>query len=154
MSSSSISHSLPTRRNKLMKKVSSFKIPKLCILKNRFTFLNTKKCFQNGENCWDFLAKPLQHSSEKRKELHFKNKSYKSTLFLACVINTISYSIHFKDALAQVFIPLRAHISAQIILLVLWNSECPVWFICWCGGYFLYFFFFFFMGEGKLCHEV
>ena len=132
LSSSSVSHGLPTRRTKLLK---SFKLqhpdcPYFSLsFKNPFTFLNIKKCFRNGVNCWDFLAKTLQHSSGKRKELHFKNKPYKSTLFLASVINTISYTIRFKDALVQVLIPLRAHILAQIILFVLWNSERPVWFI-------------------------
>lgn len=139
ISSSSVSHGLLTRRTKLLK---SFKLqyPNCpyfsSSFKNPFTFLNIKKCCQNGKNCWNFLAKILQRSSGKRKELRLKNKPYKSTLFLTCVINTISYTIHFKDALAQVFFPPRAHILAWIVLFVLWNSKCPVWFIWFlCGGW-------------------
>lgn len=66
------------------------------------------------------------------------------------MINTISYTIHFKDALAQVFIPMRAHILAQIILFVLWNSEHPVWFICFFVCFVFFFFFFFLNGRRQV----
>lgn len=68
----------------------------------------------------------------------------------------IQFHIPFtlKDAVAQVLIPLRAYIFVQIILLVLWNSEHPVWFIWSCFLVLFSYLFFILMGEGELFHEV
>lgn len=73
-----------------------------------------------------FMKKSLKNLELMGRMTQLKTMLVGWKRLLACVINTISYPIHFKDALAEVFIPLRAHITAQIPLLALQNSKCPV----------------------------
>lgn len=65
------------------------------------------------------------------------------------MINTISYPIHFKDALAEVVIPLRAHVLAQIPLFALWNSKCPLCVVFFLDDGMTGFSFFFFSSERR-----